>query len=201
MQLDNITDDKALLDAIRLGDERALGKLYDRYWMRLLSIAMNRLDVETEAEECVQDVFIGIWRRRESLTITHNLGAYLSAAIKNQVFNRLAQRYTKKHNPEHRPLEDLAYETADAGLLAKDLLALVENTVSTLPEKCQMVYRLSRMDGKNNKAIATELNISEKTVEGHITKAIQAIRKRLPSDITIILWATLEWYISSKTKN
>jgi RNA polymerase sigma-70 factor (ECF subfamily) len=201
MQVHQIPDDQTLLDAMRLGDERALGKLYERYWMRLLSIAMNRLDIEAEAEECVQDVFIAIWRRRESLAITHNLGAYLSAAIKKQVLNRLAQRYTKKYNPEVRPQEDLAYETADSRLLAKDLSDLIENAISQLPEKCKMVYRLSRMDGKSNKIIASELNISQKTVEGHITKAIQAIRKRLPSDITLILWATLEWYINSKTKN
>jgi RNA polymerase sigma-70 factor (ECF subfamily) len=201
MQVNNIPDDRTLLDAMRLGDERALGKLYDRYWMKLLSIAINRLNVQTEAEECVQDVFIGIWRRRESIAVTHNLGAYLSAAIRNQVLNRLAQRYTKKHNPEFRPQKDLAYETADSGILAKDLSALVESTVSILPEKCQMIYRLSRMDGKSNKTIASELNISEKTVEGHITKAIQAIRKRLSSDITILLWITLECYINSKIKN
>jgi RNA polymerase sigma-70 factor (ECF subfamily) len=198
---DNIPDDKTLLDAMRLGDERALGKLYERYWMKLLSIAMNRLDTETEAEECVQDVFISIWRRRETLTVIQNLPAYLAVAIKKQVINRLSQRYTKKHDLKTEFRGAMAYETADAALLAKDLSDLVETTVSILPEKCQMIYRLSREQGKGNKLIAAELGISEKTVEGHLTKAIHAIRKRLSSDITIILWATLEWYINSKTKN
>lgn len=194
-------DDWELLNAIRIGDGRALGKLYDRYWMKLLSIAMNRLDQETEAEECVQDVFIGIWRRRETIDITHNFGAYLSAAIKNQVMNRLAQRYTQKHNPVIMPLENFAYETADSLVMAKDLVSIVENTVSMLPERCQMVYRMSRIEGKNNKTIASELKISEKTVEGHLTKAINSIRKRLPVNIGPILWTLTEWYITSGKKS
>jgi RNA polymerase sigma-70 factor (family 1) len=171
-------EDHELLDALRSDDERALTKLYDRYWMRLLSLALNRLDHEIEAEEYVQEVFVGIWRNRKSLTITHTLGAYLAVAIKNQVMNRLTKRYTKKHNPQPAA-EAFAYETSDSKLLEQDLSMMVENAISQLPEKCQMVYRMSRVEGKSNKTIASELNVSEKTIEGHITKAIQTIRKRL----------------------
>lgn len=201
MIANGIPDDDKLLNAMRLGDERALEKLYDRYWIKLLSVAMNRLNVESEAEECVQDVFIGIWKRRESLVLTHSLSAYLSVAIKNQVLNRLAQRYTKKHKPTLLPLKDIAYETADAGLLTRDLAIIVEATVSALPEKCQMVYRLSREHGKNNKEIARALGISEKTVEGHLTKAIQAIRKRLSSNASFTLLALFEWYIGTRSNH
>ncbi len=199
MHTPKITNDQKLADVIRLGDERALGKLYDRYWLKLLSIAINRLNSETEAEECVQDVFIGIWRRRELFIITTNMESYLSVAIRNQVMNRLVKRYTKKHNPEPQ-ISEFAYETADSSLLQKELSTLVDGIVSKLPEKCQIVYRLSRLEGKNNKTIAEELNITEKTVEGHLTKAIKTIRKQLSSDISLTIWAILEWYIHSKTK-
>lgn len=197
MLANGIPDDLTLLNAMRLGDERALEKLYTRYWLKLLSVAMNRLDVENEAEECVQDVFIGIWKRRETLVVTHSLSAYLSAAIKNQVLNRLAQRYTQKHNPTLLPLKDIAYETADSGLLTSDIAIIVETAVSALPEKCQMVYRLSREHGKSNKEISQELGISEKTVEGHLTKAIQAIRKRLSSNTSLTFLALFEWYMGT----
>jgi RNA polymerase sigma-70 factor (family 1) len=193
-------EDEELLDAMRSDDERALAKLYDRYWMRLLSVAMNRLDHEMEAEECVQDVFIGIWRNRKSLTITHTLGAYLAVAIKNQVMNRLAKRYTKKYNPQPST-EEFAYETADSRLLEQDLSMMVESAIAQLPEKCQLVYRMSRIEGKSNKAIAGELDLSEKTVEGHITKAIHLIRKRLSSDAPLVIWTIMEWYVNSKTRN
>lgn len=200
MQVLPKNDDDQLLDALRSDDERALARLYDRYWMRLLAVAMNRLDHEMEAEECVQDVFVGIWRNRKSLTITHTLGAYLAVAIKNQVMNRLAKRYTKKHNPQPAA-EVFAYETADSKLLEQDLSMMVEAAIVQLPEKCQMVYRMSRMEGKSNKTIAAALNVSEKTVEGHITKAIHTIRKRLSSDAPLVIWTIMEWYVNSNTRN
>lgn len=193
-------EDADLVESMRQGDVRALEKLYDKYWMQLLAVAMNRLNGEGEAEECVQDVFIGIWKRRESLVITQSFKAYLGAAIKNQVYNRLAKRYTKKHGFQFEAQPEIAYETADSVLLMKDLSGLIDQVVSTLPEKCQMVYRMSRQEGISNKDIAKKLNISEKTVEGHITKALHAIRQRLPSGAFLFTVATLEWYIRYKLK-
>lgn len=201
MHLENTRQDQLLLNAVRLGDERALAKIYSKYWMKLLSTAIHRLSAETEAEECVQDVFIGIWRRRETLKEIENLEAYLSVATKNQILNRLAHRYTKKHNLKIPNTQDTAYETADAGLLAKDLSAMIEHTVSSLPEKCRMVYRMSRDHGKNNKVIAMELGISEKTVEGHLTKAIQTIRQRLSAHAGLPVMVILDWYINFHLKS
>jgi len=195
-----IENDIDLLNGLRLDDERALAKLYDRYWVKLLAIAMNRLDHEMEAEECVQDVFLGIWRNRSNLVITHTLQGYLAVAIKNQVMNRLAKRYAKKHNPQPMS-ETFAYETADSKLVTQDLKLAVDAAIAQLPEKCQLVYRMSRIEEKSNKTIAKELNLSEKTVEGHITKAIQNLRKRLSSGAPLVIWTILEWYINSKTKN
>lgn len=200
MQSNSNSEDRDLLHSMKEGDVRALGKLYDKYWMQLLSIAMNRLNGAGEAEECVQDVFIGIWKRRDSLTITQSFNAYLSTAIKNQVYNRLAQRYTKKNNLQLGLQSEIAYETADSALLTKDLSELIDQAVSTLPKKCQIVYLMSRQEGISNKDIAKKLNISEKTVEGHITKALQAIRKYLPSGSSLFTVTALEWYIRFKLK-
>lgn len=129
MQVKPIIDDQILLEALRYGDERALGKLYDRYRLRLISIAMNRLDNEKEAEKCVQDVFISMWRRRGQLIVKSNLGSYLTAAIKYQMMNRLVQRYTKRHHSE-APFAELGYESADSSLLEQELPVLIDDTVS-----------------------------------------------------------------------
>jgi len=191
-----IEDENLLINALRQDDERALKKLYHLYWIKLLAIANNRLVNGFEAEECVQDVFVGLWRTRHTLHITSHLGAYLSAAVKNQVLNRLAKRYTNKHNIKFETTE-FAYETADANLLTRDLNLTIEAAVNQLPDKCQMVYRMSRIQGKNNATIATELNLSEKTVEGHLTKAIKNIRQRLTGE-TVVALTILEWYAHHK---
>jgi RNA polymerase sigma-70 factor (family 1) len=188
-----------LISALNRDDERALKELYDVYWMKLLAIASNRLDDDADAEECVQDVFIGLWRNRHKINITHSLNAYLAAAVKNQVFNRLAKRYTKKHNINFQP-EQVSNISADSKLLEQDLFTSLEAAIKELPEKCQMVYRMSRLEGKTNSMIAAELNVSQKTVEGHMTKAILSIKKRFSSNTIPIFLSLLEWYLFFRTK-
>ncbi|SEM26098.1 RNA polymerase sigma-70 factor, ECF subfamily [bacterium A37T11] len=183
--------DLELIASLKQGHEGALTEIYNRYWDKLLSVASNRLASDHEAEECVQDVFLSLWRRREELVLTHTLSTYLGAAVKYQVINRLDKRYADKYlqTTELTPEMEHAVqvEAADSSLLEKELLQRLEATVAKLPAKCQMVYRLSREEGRTNKEIAQILVISEKTVEGHLTKAFHDIRNNLSLFAPLIL--------------
>ena len=175
--------DLELLDLLKSGDQSAFTTLYDRYWDKLLAVALNRLNDEQEAEECVQDVFISFWRRREELVLTHNLSTYLWAATKYQVLNRLDKRYSKRQIKTTELLDEnvIGLHSPEVYLLEKELMARIEATVQELPEKCRIIYRMSREDGKTNREIAGELEIVEKTVEGHLTRALRDIRANLTS--------------------
>ncbi|BAV06958.1 RNA polymerase, sigma subunit, ECF family [Filimonas lacunae] len=173
--------DEELVHFLNEGNEWAFSEIYNRYWMKLLAQATYDLQNEAEAEECVQDVFVKIWKNRASLTLRYQLSTYLYRAIKNQAINVLEARYAKRNQllplPAHVP--GGAAPSADAALLEKELMAALEAAIAALPEKCAVVYRMSRLEGKNNQQIASELGIAEKTVEGHITKAIKGIREGL----------------------
>ena len=181
--------DNELLALLKEGDQYALAEIYGRYWDKLLAVAVNRLGDEQEAEECVQDVFVSFWRRREELVLTHNLSTYFWAATKYQVLNRLDKRYAKRRIKTTELLDDnvVGVHSPEVYLLEKELMARIEATVQALPEKCRIIYRMSREEGKTNREIAGELAIAEKTVEGHLTRALRDIRTNLTSIVPAFL--------------
>lgn len=188
--------DNDLIDLLKQDDERALSTLYYRYWDKLLSVAVHRLDDELLASECVQDIFISLWRRRDHIDLKHSLSSYLAVAIKYRVityFNNLAKANLKK---ERYLMEDtdLFAPAADQTLIEKELWESIEQTINQLPEKCRLVFKMSRQQGLSNKQIATELEISEKTVEAHMSKAI----KHLRSDLTTLSPAIILWVLGSR---
>lgn len=174
-----ILSDHELITMLSMGNEDALAQLYSRYWDKLLAVAINRLGVEAEAEECVQDVFLSLWKRRSEIVLKHSISTYLWVAVKHQVINRLDARYAKRTLRTTELVDDLLTPSSEELLLEKELREQINQTVARLPEKCRMVYHLSREEGKSNKEIARELNISEKTVEGHVTRALRDIRTDL----------------------
>ena len=89
--------DAELVDLLKRDSEAAFSEIYGRYWGKLLAVAINRLDDEQEAEECVQDVMTSLWLRRSDINIKHTLSTYLGAAMKYQVIKRLDVRYRRRH--------------------------------------------------------------------------------------------------------
>jgi RNA polymerase sigma-70 factor (family 1) len=188
--------DQQLASLLREGNAAAFTEVYNRYWDKLLAVAVNRLHDEQEAEECVQDVFLSVWRRSHTLELRHALSTYLWVAVKYQVINRLNKRYTKKRISTTELIDEVSVPSPEASLLEKELLDRIDITVALLPEKCRMVYRMSREDGKSNKQIAQDTGLSEKTIEGHITRALKDIRTNLsiaaPAFLVIQLMENLQ---------
>lgn len=181
--------DSELIALLNQGSQAAFTEIYGRYWDKLLAVAVNRLGDEQEAEECVQDVFTSLWLRRMGFAVRHTLSTYFGAAIKYQVIKRLDERYLRHQRATEGLHPEGTAQSPEALLLEQELMERIEATVCSLPEKCRMVYRMSREEGKSNKAIAAELQISEKTVEGHITRALTDIRSNLNVAIPAVLLA------------
>jgi RNA polymerase sigma-70 factor (family 1) len=171
--------DNDLILMLRDSDEIAFGEIYNRYWKKLFVMASNRIGNLQDAEEIVQDIFTSLWRRRESLLLTSELSHFLAVSVKYRVIRTL-DRYYKKQ----RYIQSLA-ESAEIDNSTLDILDFEElkdelaKHVKNLPDKCQLVFRLSREQGYTQKQIATELQISEKTVEAHLGKAYKVLRTRL----------------------
>jgi RNA polymerase sigma-70 factor (ECF subfamily) len=177
-------DDAALLQRVTLGDSAAYTEIYNRYWQKLFSIAAHKLNSLADAEELVQDIFLELWNRRETLSVTSKLSSYLGAAVSYKVINVLAKRNVqnryKQYAASNTPSADFStMQWLDFDEL-KDRLA---GLVAHLPEKCQLVFKLSRDENLSHKEIANQLAISEKTVEAHLSKARHILKMNLSGAI------------------
>lgn len=171
------TDDE-LLTKLRESKQQALVALYNRYWDKLFVAAGNLLESAEEAEECVQNVFVALWKRRESLQLTHKLTTYLATAVKYQALTALARRKREREcllDATHVP-EPVANTSPEEELFAKELKERIEAHINLLPPQCQLVFRMSREQDKPVKTIARELGLSENTVKMHLKNANRKLR-------------------------
>lgn len=169
--------DEQLIPLIKVGNELAFTTVYDRYWKQLLSIAYNHLKDSAKAEEIVQEVFLDLWARRESLEI-ENLRAYLAGAIRFSVFKCIYREKRRKEllNSHELSSESVFNENRIDLMILQDT---IKGFVDELPAQCRLVFKKSRFENKANKEIARELNISEKSVEANITRALKKLRYNL----------------------
>jgi RNA polymerase sigma-70 factor (ECF subfamily) len=176
----SLYNDDELLAFIRENDEQAFHALYKRYWKRLLVQALIKLGSQEEAEEIVQTVFMNLWQRRLTITLKHSFATYIAAAAKYEILAQLGRRkkedaLKKEMNAVHTDVDLTTSHWLDYEQLRNEL----EKNVSALPEKCRLVFRLSRDKGLTERQIAHTLHISPKTVEAHIGKALKLLRTSL----------------------
>ncbi|WP_428331540.1 RNA polymerase sigma factor [Mucilaginibacter sp.] len=170
-------DDAEILELLVKGEEQAFTEIYNRYWKKLIGLAYSHTKDKFLAEEIVQEVFLSLWNRKNSICIG-SLGAYLATAVKFSIF-----KHIHKRNRQTQIIEGIAKHSAldmpDDIFHAKFLQEYVGGIVEQLPEKCRIVYKLSREKDMSIKEIAKEMDIAEKTVEAHLTKALKTLRLNL----------------------
>lgn len=180
--------DEALVAAVHRSDMNAFEELYERYWSKLWNAAAKRISCKEQAEEIVQDFFAQLWVNRSRIVLRSNFSVYAFTAIRYQVINFI-QKETVKNNYRLNQSSYLAdYDnTTEELIYLHDLSQNIEKEINRLPEKCREVFELSRNALKNNKEIASQLGISEKTVENHLTKALKRLRLSLNQLLLILI--------------
>lgn len=172
--------DEELLSLINEGDQTAFTEVYNRYWKRLFAIAVNKIKNFDEAEEIVQDIFVSLWAKKGRLNITGTLSIYLAVCVKYRVIKTLAKQHNRNKYEKHEALVlDLTDNSTQDWLEFEELKFRLSRLIADLPEKCRVVYQLSRESGYSQKQISEELGISEKTVEAHLGKALKKLRTGL----------------------
>ncbi len=180
--------DEQLLPLLRDSNEGAFTEIYQRYWDKLLVTAMHRLGNMDEAREVVQDVFFNLWKRRDTLRLDYSLNTYLAVAVKYEVLNRLAVKHRQQRYRLHlaRNWEEATPDTENL-LSFNELQKQLAPLVKALPEKCRIIFQMSREKGYPRKKIASELGIAEKTVEAHLSTALRKLRSGLSHLLTLLL--------------
>jgi RNA polymerase sigma-70 factor, ECF subfamily len=161
-------------------NEKTFTEWYERYWNELYVAGKRYTESEEIAKGLVQNVFISLWERRDTIVLHTSIQHYLHRALKIKAleFYRKETVKDKFLDHEERRLQALCH-TADQQLSYKEILGALSNAVEQLPERCREVYIMSREAGMDNRSIAAQLVITEKAVEGNITRALSAIRYKL----------------------
>ena len=172
-------DDRELLRRVQTGDEAAYDTVFRSWYPVLVRVATALLRDEDAAEEVAQDVMVQFWKRRHAVDVDVPLRPYLLRAVRNRALNHL--RHMRVRRESEKDVEALydAPGTADQPIAAKELAAAAKVAVSELPRRCREIFELSRVDGLKYSEIAEALEISEKTVEAQMGKALRILRERL----------------------
>lgn len=159
------------------GEIAAFRELFDRYYAPLCRFAEFWLRDRGAAEEIVLDVYTHVWQHAAELRITRSVRAYLFRAVRNRSVNRL-----RDDRFSYIPFEEIGEIFASPDELqieTEQLMQLVEEAVAALPDRCREVFLKSRSEELTNAEIATRLQISVKTVEAQMSKALRRIRARM----------------------
>jgi len=147
-----------------------------------------------EAKEIVQEVFTNLWLKREEITTEKSIKSYLYTSVRNRCLNFI--RDHKKFQSQLLDVDiadfDMQIENDPSGI--NDLEAKVNYAINKLPEKCAEVFKLSRFEEMKYKEIGDKLNISVKTVEAQISKALKYLREELIDYITILILFILKMF-------
>jgi RNA polymerase sigma-70 factor (family 1) len=173
-------DDIQLLQLLQEGNEEAFAEIYNRYWKLLYTTAYNIIHDEDFAKDAVQEVFIALWQRRADVDI-QVLKAYLQQAVRFQILKSIRSQKTDRefYSRLASVTADIVFENP---LLFKEQEALLREILNKLPEDCLLVFKLSREEHLTYKQIASQLNISEKTVEKKMSICLKHIRQALEKD-------------------
>lgn len=174
----NTDTDAVLLHRLREGSRDAFNALYDRYWQTVYAAAFKRLGSTDQAKDITQDFFLQLWLKRQDLHILH-LPAYIHTAVRNRVLNVLEAE--KKFLPfAGLLLEELpGTEGSDALARRNELLQAYHRLVDALPPARQAIFRMKFDEGASSDEIARQLNISRKTVQNQLGKALARLRASL----------------------
>ncbi len=175
----NQADDKELYLKLKEGNEQAFQILFKKYYSAMCHFARQFLNDSELAEETVQDMFVKIWEKRESLNIETSVKHYFFRSVRNHCLNQIQHEKIKKQYAKV-VLESANHEISpEQYFIEVDLVKRIEASIEALPPKRKEIFRLSREQGMKYKDIAETLNISVKTVEAQMGLALKHLRDEL----------------------
>ena len=171
--------ERALFRRLALGDEEAFDAVFRAWYAPLVRIAEGIVRERAVAEEIVQEVLLEVWRRRAQLADEPTPRAYLIRATRNRALNHVRHLRVEQRGAPEAAGPSAALPTAGASLVEQEIDVALRDAVAGLPPRCREVFELSRVHGLPYAEIARSLEISVKTVEAQMGKALRTLRERL----------------------
>lgn len=164
---------------MRDNDRAAFKAIFSEHYQNVCRTIHRYIVDPGLTEDLAQEVFVRLWQKRQKLQINSNLPAYLRRMAVNEALGYLRKktRFQADELPIHLP--GFIAPSADEQLGMNELQYRIQKAVSGLPDRCRLVFELSRYEELSNREIAEQLEISVKTVENQMTKALRTLREEL----------------------
>ena len=176
------------IKALSEGDITVFEMIFRNYYQPLCNYAYTFLQDKEDAEEIVQSTFLLVWEKRDALAIRTSVKPYLYAMVRNACLNVLKhQKVKQRFAGEEIAMADRSHDDVSQHVASNELELRIKVAMNELPEQCRMVFKLSRFEELKYAEIAEQLNISVKTVENHMGKALKIMREQLKDYLPLIL--------------
>ena len=174
--MNNIQSDKI---AFRI-DEDSFKEIYNLYWEKVFSVCYSNLGESEAAKGMVQEIFKSLWERKEELEINQSVERYLVRSAKFKVFEYIRNKKIREQHLENIVAnQTTSLNYTENEVMVSSLSERITNLIENLPSQCRRVFKMSREQGLSNKEIASDLLISERAVEYHISKAVTSLKSHL----------------------
>ena len=170
-------EDSDILKMLNENDEKAIELLFDKFFEYLCAVVYRVLHDYEAARDVVQDIFFDLWRKRDTISIKTSLRPYLRRAAVNRAINHLKRKRITVNEDDDAAIDMISSDPSGQAHLEKnELETRIYEVIESLPPKCKLVFGMSRFENMSYQEIADALQISVKTVENQISKALKILR-------------------------
>ncbi len=182
-ELPHDRDEFLTVDEIRNGDRESFEHLFRIHCEELCRFALNFVDHLRVAEDLVQDVFLDLWKKRHGLEVEQSLKAYLYGMVRHRALTYLRRNQTRDKWKQNGGLQEVSprmlADRSGIGLEEKERKQEAKRAIESLSERQYQIFVLSRRHDLTYSEIAVALDISVKTVETHMGRALKSLREKL----------------------
>ena len=191
MNMQEIDNEQKLIKNLIKGDAFSFDEIFERFNDKVYAFSISNLKNKQDAEEVVQEVFYSLWKDRAKLKELKSLDAWIFTICFNIIrkhFRKIARERSFLENYSETTLSNDTSTAVD--IEYHDLLEKAEKIIEDLPTRQKTIYLLSKKEGLSNTEISTQLNITNKTVENHLTRAKAFLRRALVDErlLTILFY-------------
>lgn len=163
---------------LRNDPEKAMQYLFQKYYSPMCDVVYRVLQDRSISEDIVQEVFMEVWRKRNDITFSSSITGYLKRSCVNRSLNHI-RRNKFAYDEESALAFQYTEEHIENRIESQDLQEIINQSIESLPDRCREVFMLSRFENMSYKEIGDALEISVKTVENQIAKALKVLKSNV----------------------
>lgn len=171
--------EKRFIQSLQSGNLDDFEAMFNTYYVPLVVFACRYVQQSETARDIVQDFFVRLYEKRDQVVIDTSLKSYLYRAVYHSCLNHINQQHMRDRHLKFIDQERSDEENLEDEIRSVELQQRIAEGIESLPSKCRQIFKMNRLDGLRNEEIATRLNLSKRTVETQISKALKILRNKL----------------------